>query len=138
VRIVKIIFWFDILQVFNQLESKGRSQEILEILNRIPWKLGQNQMNCPLGSSLMPRLQWICAFVAFRSCIRQRYLHGGYYVLELIAQWRPSASVDAESLCDIMNLTENEIASLSSSQIAVQWLQTLVLIARRHGETFLL
>ena len=86
----------------------------------------------------MPRLQWLCAFVAFRSCIRQSYLHGGLDILELIAQWRPSTSVDAESLCDIMNLAEKQVASLTSSfQMVVQWLQTLVLIARRHGELFL-
>lgn len=86
----------------------------------------------------MPHLKWICAFVAFRSCTRQRYLPGGHYILKLIAQWRPSETVDAESLCDIMRLAEKQVASFSSSQMAVQWLQTLVQIARRHGEPFLL
>ncbi|KAK4024304.1 hypothetical protein OUZ56_009687 [Daphnia magna] len=39
--------------IFDEIESKGYSEVIVEMLNRIPWKLERrNEKSCPLASAL--------------------------------------------------------------------------------------
>lgn len=77
--------------MFDALEQNNHFDAIVKVLNKIPWYTGNistvKETKLQHEDEFGLNIQWICAEIAMRTCIKNNFSSGCYLWLEEITHW---------------------------------------------------